>query len=132
MVRRANAASLAVRASEETREETPEAIESCTLSGGPPRLRGSLNRCSGGGSTLLELRWLTAIRTVYGCLLLTGTPAAVWGGSLLRMGRLVTRGTTPPAGIADVAAEHVPVGADSGALAASFAVAYLEHEDLDR
>src|SRR5215470_5505858 len=128
----ANMVSLVLRGPEEPREEGPGALESCTLCGGPPRLCGSIHRCSGGGATPLDLRWLTAIRTVYGCLLLTGTPAAVWGGSLLRMGRLVTQGTHPPTGIAEVAAEHAPLGAGADALPASLALAYVEHEDLDR
>jgi hypothetical protein len=132
MVPRANVSSLVLGTSEEPRKEPPVSLESCTLCGGPPRLCGSFNRCSGGGSTPLDLRWLTGIRAVYGCLLLTGTPGAVWGGSLLRMGRLVTRGTTPPAGIIELAAEHASHGADAGAFPASLALAYLEHEDLDR
>jgi len=132
MAKRAKVASLVRHAPEEPREDPPVSLASCTLCGGPPRLCGNVTRCSGGASTPLGLRWLTAIRAVYGCLLLTGTPGAVWGGSLLRMGRLVTRGTTPPAGITDIAAEHASLGASEGALPASLALAYLEHDDLER
>ncbi len=112
----------------------PPAIESCSLCGGPPRLCGGLLRCSGAVATPNELRWLTGIRCVYGALLLTPTPASRWGGSLLRMGRLVVAGSIPPAGIADVAAEHAPLFRTPhlSSVPVSRAVAYLEHEDLDR
>jgi hypothetical protein len=50
------------------------------------------------------------------------------------MGRLVVAGSIPPAGIADVAAEHAPLFRTPhlSSVPVSRAVAYLEHEDLDR
>jgi hypothetical protein len=50
------------------------------------------------------------------------------------MGRLVVAGSTPPPGLADVAAEQAPLFriAHFSNLPVSPALAYLEHEDLDR
>ena len=87
----------------------PPALESCSLCGGPPRLCGGLPRRSGAVATPNELRRPTGIRRVYGALLLTPTPASRWGGSLLRMGRLVVAGRPRRRGFADVAAEHAPL-----------------------
>jgi hypothetical protein len=107
--------------------------ERCSLCGGPPRLCGGTLRCSGAVATHNELRWLTGIRCVYGALLLTPTPASRWGGSLLRMGRLVVAGSTPPARVVEVAADHAPLfRTPVSRRPVPLALAYLEHEDLDR
>jgi hypothetical protein len=76
---------------------------------------------------------VTGIRCVYGALFLLGTPAMVWSGSLLRLGRLVVAGTRPPSGVVDVAAARVPLALEvDGAYAASLAIGYLTQEDLDQ
>ncbi len=111
----------------------PTAVERCSLCGGPPRLCGGILRCAGAVATPNELRWLTGIRCVYGALLLTPTPASCWGGALLRMGRLVVAGSTPPAGIVEVAVEHAPLfRTPHASRPVPLALAYLQHEDLDR
>jgi hypothetical protein len=56
----------------------------CSLCGGPARLCGGVCRCIGGPTSTVERRWLIAIRAIYAGLLLTPTPAALWGGALLR------------------------------------------------
>ena len=126
---------LALRASapDQSRDFGSAALASCSLCGGPPRLCGGFLRCSGGVSTPDDLRWLTGIRATYAGLLLTPTPAALWGGCLLRMGRLVVAGTVPPAGLVDLAAEHAPLGAlAESALAATLAAGYLHQDDHDQ
>src|SRR3954469_9045339 len=64
----------------------------CTLCGGPVRICGGARRCMGGPLHPLERCWVTAIRLVYAGLSLTPTAAALWGGALLRLAGLLTRG----------------------------------------
>src|SRR5262249_42264559 len=68
----------------------------CTLCGGPARLCGGVRRCTYLPGSPRELRWLTAIRAVYVGLVLTRTPAALWGGALLRFGRRLTTSDGAP------------------------------------
>lgn len=103
--------------------------EPCRLCGGPRRLCGGSRRCAGGGSIAHDLRWLTAIRATYAGLLLTPTPASLWGGALLRLAGLVIRGR-PPSGSTVLAALADPGAAVSARQAERLAVAYLEQGDL--
>ena len=105
----------------------------CTLCGGPNRLCGGVRRCTGFAGSPLELRWLTAIRAVYAGLALTRTLAALWGGALLRFGRLLAAGGAAPPRIADVAGEVAnPRCAGPSELAVERALAYLHDGDLER
>ena len=105
----------------------------CTLCGGPVRICGGTRRCLGGHLRPLEQRWITAIRLVYAGLCLTPTAAALWGGTLLRLAGLLTRGLAVSPAFAPLAAEHAnPGGALPGDVAASLAVMYLQHRDVDR
>lgn len=108
-------------------------VAECTLCGGPARLCGGARRCMGFIGSPLELRWLTAIRAIYAGLVLTRTLAALWGGALLRFGRLLAAGEPIPPTIADVASEVAnPRRASPGLLAAERALAYLHDGDLER
>ena len=76
-------------------DDAPEAA-TCTLCGGPARLCGGARRCTGFFGAPRTLRWLTALRATYAGLVLTRTVAALWGGTLLRFGRLLAAGVAPP------------------------------------
>lgn len=105
----------------------------CTLCGGPVRICGGTQRCRGGHLRPIERRWVTAIRLVYAGLCLTPTVAALWGGTLLRLAGLLTRGLAVSPAFAQIAAEHAnPGGALPGDVSARFAVLYLQHRDVDR
>jgi hypothetical protein len=105
----------------------------CTLCGGPVRICGGTRRCLGGHLHPLERPWITAIRLVYAGLCLTPTAAALWGGTLLRLAGLLTRGLAVSPSFVHTAAEHTnPGGALPGDVAAGLAVTYLQHRDLDR
>jgi hypothetical protein len=105
----------------------------CPLCGGPVRICGGTRRCMGGHLDPLERRWVTAIRLVYAGLCLTPTAAALWGGALLRLADLLTRGTSVSPAFVDVAAEYAnPGGALPSDVAAHLAVTYLQHRDVDR
>lgn len=109
----------------------------CTICGGPARLCGGNRCCTGGPTSALGRRWLTAIRAVYAGLVLTRTPAALWGGALLRFARQLAIGAlasgSPPPSIARLAAKHAdPCGAVPGSVVAGLALAYLQHGDLER
>lgn len=114
-------------------DDEPREAAACTLCGGPARLCGGARRCTGFVGSPLELRWLTAIRAVYAGLVLTRTLGALWGGALLRLGRLLAAGEAAPQTIADVAGEVAnPRRATPGVLAAERALAYLYDGDLER
>ena len=105
----------------------------CTLCGGPVRICRGTRRCSGGHLDPIERRWVTAIRLVYAGLCLTPTAAALWGGALLRLAGLLTRGTSVLPAFVAIAAEYAdPGGALASDVAARLAVTYLQHRDLDR
>lgn len=105
----------------------------CTLCGGPVRICGGTRRCMGGHLHPFERRWVTAIRLVYAGLCLTPTAAALWGGALLRLAGLLTRGTSASPTFAHTAAEYAnPGGALPSVVAARLAVTYLQHGDVDR
>ena len=105
----------------------------CTLCGGPAQLCGGARRCMGFDGSPRELRWLTAIRSIYGGLVLTRSPAAPWGGALLRFGRLLVAGEGAPPTTASIASEHAnPCGAGTGVGTAELALAYLQDGDLER
>ena len=105
----------------------------CTLCGGPVRICGGTRRCMGGHLDPLERRWITAIRLVYAGLCLTPTAAALWGGALLRLACLLTRGTSVSPAFVDIAADYAnPGGALPSDVAARLAVLYLQHRDVDR
>ena len=105
----------------------------CPLCGGPVRICGGTRRCRGGHLDPHERRWVTAIRLVYAGLCLTPTAAALWGGALLRLAGLFTRGTSVSPAFIDTAAEYAnPGGALAADAAARLAVMYLQHRDLDR
>jgi hypothetical protein len=105
----------------------------CTLCGGPVRICGGTRRCLGGHLRPLERRWVTAIRLVYAGLCLTPTAAALWGGTLLRLAGLLTRGLAVSPAFVHLAAEYAnPGGALPGDVAARLAVMYLQHRDVDR
>ena len=105
----------------------------CTLCGGPAQLCGGAHRCTGFDGSPRELRWLIAIRAVHGGLVLTRSPAALWGGALLRFSRLLVAGEGAPPTIASMAAEHAnPCCAGSGVGTAELALAYLHDGDLGR
>jgi hypothetical protein len=105
----------------------------CTLCGGPVRICSGTRRCMGGHLRPFEQRWVTAIRLVYAGLCLTPTPAALWGGALLRLAGLLTRGTSVSPAFVRTAAEHTnPGGALPGDVAAGLAVMYLQLRDVDR
>lgn len=102
----------------------------CLICGGPARLCGGASFCAGGPKSKRERRWLVAVRAVYAGLLLTTTPAALWGGTLLRLARLLAHGEPPPR-ILRVAAEYAdPECALAPTDAATFALAYLQHGDI--
>ena len=106
---------------------------SCTICGGPVRICGGTRRCLGGHLRPLERRWVTAIRLVYAGLCLTPTVAALWGGTLLRLAELLTRGLSVSPAFVPTAAEHTdPGGALPSEAAAHLAVAYLQHRDVAR
>src|SRR5512132_2334897 len=105
----------------------------CTLCGGPVRICGGTRRCMGGHLRPLERRWVTAIRLVYAGLCLTPTVAALWGGALLRLAGLLTRGLPVSPAFVHTAAEYAtPGGALPSEAAARLAVRYLQHCDVDR
>ena len=105
----------------------------CPLCGGPVRICAGTQRCQGGPLRPLERRWVTAIRLVYAGLCLTPTAAALWGGTLLRLAGLLTRGLAVSPAFAHLAAEYAdPGGALPGDVAARLAVMYLQHRDVDR
>ena len=105
----------------------------CTLCDGPVRICGGTRRCLGGHLDPIERRWVTAIRLVYAGLCLTPTAAALWGGALLRLAGLLTRGTSVSPAFVHTAAEHAnPGGALASDVAARLAVMYLQHRDVDR
>ena len=105
----------------------------CTLCGGPVRICGGARRCRGGHLDPIERRWVTAIRLVYAGLCLTPTPAALWGGALLRLAGLLTQGTSVSPAFVHTAAEYAdPNGSLPSDVAARLAVTYLEHCDVDR
>jgi hypothetical protein len=105
----------------------------CPLCGGPVRICGGTRRCMGGHLNPLERRWVMAIRLVYAGLCLTPTAAALWGGALLRLAGLLTRGTSVSPAFVDIAAEYAnPGGALPSDVAAHLAVTYLQHRDVDR
>ncbi|MFS8071314.1 MAG: hypothetical protein ACMG6S_33510, partial [Byssovorax sp.] len=105
----------------------------CPLCDGPVRICGGPRRCQGGHLRPLERRWVIAIRLVYAGLCLTPTVAALWGGALLRLASLLTRGLAVSPAFAHLAAEHAnPCGALPGDVAARLAVTYLQHRDVDR
>jgi hypothetical protein len=115
------------------RVEVPVPLEICPFCAGPARLCGGTRFCAGGPTTAEELRWLTAIRSVYGALLLTPTPAALWGGTLLRLAKILVadRDRQPPSRILELAARSAPVerGSD-GERPALLALGYLQRDDL--
>jgi hypothetical protein len=107
----------------------------CSLCGGPQVLCGGTNAartaCTGGAASLDDVRWLTAIRATYVGLLLTGSVATAWGGTLLRLARLVVGDTRPSTGLLQVAAQHAPLGRSvDNELTASLAMGYAGSEDL--
>jgi hypothetical protein len=105
----------------------------CPLCGGPVRICGGVRRCMGQHLDPLERRWVTAIRLVYAGLCLTPSAAALWGGALLRLAGLLTRGTSVSPAFIDLAAEYAnPGGALADDAAARLAVMYLQHRDVDR
>jgi hypothetical protein len=105
----------------------------CPLCEGPVRICGGARRCMGQHLDPLERRWITATRLVYAGLCLTPTAAALWGGALLRLAGLLTRGTSVSSAFIDIAAEYAnPGGALTGDAAARLAVMYLQHRDIDR
>lgn len=114
-------------------EEADGDPAACTLCGGPVRICGGTRRCMGGHLRPVERRWVTAIRLVYVGLCLTPTAAALWGGALLRLAGLLTRGTSVSPAFVHTAAEYAnPGGALPGDVAARLAVMYLQHRDVDR
>lgn len=64
----------------------------CSLCAGPAIVCGRAGRCPGGCLDVVERRWVTAVRLVHAGLCLTPTAAALWGGALLRLARLLTCG----------------------------------------
>jgi hypothetical protein len=73
---------------------------------------------------------LTAIRSVYGGLLLTPTPAALWGGTLVRLAQFVCGDKPAPANLVALAAEHAdPDSGFSPTGAAELALAFLQTGD---
>src|SRR5262249_12126137 len=105
----------------------------CTLCGGPVRICGGARRCLGRHLGAPERTWVNAVRLVYAGLCLTPTAAALWGGALLRLAGLLTRGMAVSPAFASIAAEHTdPGGALPDDVAASLAMMYLQHRDLDR
>ena len=114
-------------------EEDDADPAACPLCGGPVRICGGTRRCMGGHLGLFERRWVTAIRLVYAGLCLTPTVAALWGGTLLRLAGLLTRGLSAAPAFVPTAAEHTdPGGALPSEVAADLAVAYLQHRDVER
>jgi hypothetical protein len=117
----------------ERKADTPTGF--CSLCGGPQVLCGGTSAartaCTGGAGSLDDVRWLTAIRATYVGLLLTGSVATAWGGTLLRLARLVVGDTRPSTGLLQVAAEHAPLGRSvDNELTASLAMGYAGSEDL--
>jgi hypothetical protein len=107
-----------------------ERLITCAYCGGPKVICGGTVRCAGVDATARERRWATAVRALYGGLVLTPTPAALWGGALVRLAQRLGRGT-PPAdrGFLTIAD---PECAISGVGATDHALAYLECRDLAR
>ena len=113
-------------------DDAPETA-ACTLCGGPARLCGGARRCTGFFGAPRTLRWLTALRATYAGLVLTRTVAALWGGTLLRFGRLLAAGVAPPRSIVDLAGQVAnPWRTSSGVPASELALAYLHDGDLER
>jgi hypothetical protein len=113
-------------------EDDPDPA-ACPLCRGPVRICGGTRRCKGGHLGPVEQRWVAAIRLVYAGLCLTPTAAALWGGALLRLAGLLTRGLWVPPEFVHTAAEHAnPGGALPGDVAARLAMTYLRHRDVDR
>jgi hypothetical protein len=84
----------------------------------------------GGPSSVVEQRWLAAIRAVYAGLLLTRTPAALWGGALLRLAHHLARGPSPSSLFGLAARYADPRCALSPTDAAKSVVGYLTRGEL--
>jgi hypothetical protein len=100
----------------------------CSLCGGPERLCGGADCCLGGPRSAAEQRWLVALRAAYAGLLLTTTPAALWGGALLRFARQLAARERLPRSLAVEYAD--PCCALPSSEAAKFAIAYLKEGDV--
>lgn len=101
----------------------------CTLCGGPAPLCGGVRRCTCPRVSEVALRWLTAIRCVYAGLMLTRTPAALWGGALLRVARRIVAGALAPTPAILRLAEHAdPRCGIEGS--AHLALAYVTQGDV--
>jgi hypothetical protein len=100
----------------------------CSLCGGPERLCGGADCCLGGPRSVAEQRWLVALRAAYAGLVLTTTPAALWGGALLRLARQLAACEQLPRSLAVEYAD--PCCALPASEAAKFAIAYLKGGDL--
>ena len=107
-----------------------ERLVTCASCGGPRVVCGGTACCTRAGATAHERRWATAVRALYGGLLLTATPAAFWGGALVRFARHLGRGT-PPVDL-DFLTIADPECAISGVEATEHAWAYLACGDLAR
>ncbi len=66
----------------------------CPGCGGAALLCGGADLCNAPTSED-DLRWFTAIRSLYAGLLLGATEAALWGGALVRLARRIGAGTPP-------------------------------------
>jgi hypothetical protein len=111
-------------------------LGSCASCRGPVRLCGGPARCTFQPISALEGRWLSAIRAVYVGIVLTGTEAGLWGGTLLLWARRLAafeRARSGPAALAigDMAGRHADPGGIDPWLAARLAIAYLERGELD-
>jgi hypothetical protein len=109
-------------------DEDPRGADTvvCGLCGGPARLCGGVGYCIGGPTADAERRWLVAIRAAYAGLLLTRSPAALWGGALLRFARQLARGRIP-ATLARLVVEYAdPCCALLPTRAARFVLTYLK------
>jgi hypothetical protein len=102
----------------------------CGLCGGPARLCGGVGYCIGGPTGDAERRWLVAIRVAYAGLLLTRTPAALWGGALLRFARQLARGPIPTTLTHLVLDYADPCCALAPTQAAGLVLSYLKCGDL--
>jgi hypothetical protein len=105
-----------------------QGLLTCGYCGGPKVLCGGTARCTRASATGHERRWTTAVRALYGGLMLTPTPAALWGGALVRLAQRLATGA-PPATL-DALAVADPECAISGVEAVNRALAYLTRRHL--